>query len=307
MSPADIVRHIQFDPILEQITIGQVYNLKARYNQNILGNVKVNLMEFIDICKSMQSIPTDLDEVFVIGISYKVNKNNKIKHLRVVFTTLRLLKLAMKNKLIASDGTYKLNWNGLPVALTGTVDMAKKFHPIVLMVTKREKAKDYAFMFSTIVCKMELLFNYNYEPNTLLGDYAGAITNGFIICFGYAPEYRIICWAHCLRKFEEYTKVITDKVTKGLVYDDLYLLQTSQSTQIFREAKRLFLKKWSSNKSVTNCLKSFFKVWGKPDTENWYEGYHPLGCVPSHNNALESSNNVVKPDGLRRSQRTKKN
>jgi len=25
----------------------------------------------------------------------------------------------------------------------------------------------------------------------------------------------------------------------------------------------------SSNKSVTNCLKSFFKVWGKPDTENW--------------------------------------
>ena len=95
MSPADIVRHIQFDPILEQITIGQVYNLKARYNQNILGNVKVNLMEFIDICESMQSIPTDLDEVFVIGISYKVNKNNKIKHLRVVFTTLRLLELAM--------------------------------------------------------------------------------------------------------------------------------------------------------------------------------------------------------------------
>ena len=43
MSPADIVRQIQFDPILEQITINQVYNLKARYNQNMLGNVKVNL------------------------------------------------------------------------------------------------------------------------------------------------------------------------------------------------------------------------------------------------------------------------
>ena len=75
-----------------------------------------------------------------IGISYKVNKNNKIKHLRVVFTTLRLLELPMKNKLIASDWTYKLNWNGLPGALTVTVDMAKKFHHIVLMVTKREKA-----------------------------------------------------------------------------------------------------------------------------------------------------------------------
>jgi len=114
-------------------------------------------------------------------------------------------------------------------------------------------------MISTIVCNLELLFNYTYEANTLLGDYAGAIT-GFIIGFGYTPEYRIICWAHCLRKFEEYSKVITEKVTKGLVYDDLYLLQTSQSTQIFREAKGLFLKKWSSNKQVTNCLKSFFKV-----------------------------------------------
>ena len=55
-----------------------------------------------------KSIPTDPDEVFVIGISYKVNKNNKIKHLRVVFTTIRLLEHAKKNKLIASDGTYKL-------------------------------------------------------------------------------------------------------------------------------------------------------------------------------------------------------
>ncbi len=70
MSPVDIVRHIQFDPILEQITISQVYNLKARYNQNMLGNVKVNLMEFTNICETMKSIPTDPDEVFVIGISY---------------------------------------------------------------------------------------------------------------------------------------------------------------------------------------------------------------------------------------------
>jgi hypothetical protein len=70
-----------------------------------------------------------------------------------------------------------LNWNGLPIALTGTVDMDKKFHPIVLMVTKREMVKDYVFMFTTIVWNLELLFGYTYEPDTLLGDYAGAITN----------------------------------------------------------------------------------------------------------------------------------
>jgi hypothetical protein len=90
------------------------------------------------------------------------------------------------------SGTYKLNWNGLSVALTGTVDMRY-----------REKAKDYAFMFSTIVWNLELLFGYIHEPKTLLVDYAGAITNGFIIGFGYAPEFRKIFWAHCLKKFEE--------------------------------------------------------------------------------------------------------
>ncbi len=54
---------------------------------------------------SKKSIPTDPGEVFVNSISYKVNQNNKIKHLRVIFTTLRLLKHAKKIKLIA-DGTY---------------------------------------------------------------------------------------------------------------------------------------------------------------------------------------------------------
>ena len=40
----------------------------------------------------------------------------------------------------------------------------------------REKAKGYAFMFSTIVCNFDLLFGYIYEPNTLFVDFAGAIT-----------------------------------------------------------------------------------------------------------------------------------
>ena len=74
--------------MLEQITINQVYNLNARFNQNMLGNVKVNLMEFINLCETIKSISTDPDEVFVLGISYKVNKNNKIKHLRVAYYNL---------------------------------------------------------------------------------------------------------------------------------------------------------------------------------------------------------------------------
>jgi hypothetical protein len=60
------------------------------------------------MCDEKRSIPSDLDKVFIIGLDYKVKKNGKIKHLRIVFTTLRLLEFAKKNKLIAADGTYKL-------------------------------------------------------------------------------------------------------------------------------------------------------------------------------------------------------
>ena len=272
----------------------------ARYRKKTLGKAKINLMELIEMCQEKKTVPSDLDKVFIIGLDYKVKKNGKIKHLRIVFTTLRLLELAKKNNLIAADGTYKLVWQGHPCLLSGTVDMCKKFHPFVFMVTKREKAKDYAFMFKSIIDALKTIYEFDYEPDTLLGDYAQAITNGFTIAWNREPEYRIICWAHCLRKFDEYIFPVKTETTKKKVYDDLYLLQSSQSYEIFQEGRRLFLKKWASNKTVSTCLKSFFKVWGKLETENWYEGYHPLGCVPSTDNALESTNNVVKTKGTLR-------
>jgi len=75
-------------------------------------------MELIDLCNSMTSVPTDVDQVYVIGIDYKI-KNGKVTKLRIVFSTLRLLKLGKKNLLIATDGTHKLIWQGLPCVLTG--------------------------------------------------------------------------------------------------------------------------------------------------------------------------------------------
>jgi hypothetical protein len=73
--------------------------------------------------------------------------------------------------------------------LSGTVDMSKKFHPFVFMVTKREKAKDYAFMFKCIRDALKTIYEFDYEPNTLLGDYAQAITNGFTIAWEREPGY----------------------------------------------------------------------------------------------------------------------
>jgi len=80
----------------------------ARYRNKTLGKAKINLMELIEMCQEKKTVPSDLDNVFIICLDCKVKKNCKIKHLRIVFTTLRLLELAKKNNLIAADGTYKL-------------------------------------------------------------------------------------------------------------------------------------------------------------------------------------------------------
>lgn len=168
------------------------------------------------------------------------------------------------------------------------------------MLTKRETGKDYAFLFKSVKEGIKTLFKVNYEPDTLLADSSGAITNGFTIGFGYKPPFRITCWVHALRAFDNrYSKCLSREM-KIKARLDLFKLQTASSPDIFKNLRKLLLEKWNKNKSVTSCFISFFKVWGTESTENWYEGYHPLKTVPSHNNSLESSNLVVKDDGTLR-------
>jgi hypothetical protein len=62
-----------------------------------------------------------------------------------------------------------LNYNH-KIIYKGTVDMYKKFHPLCFMVTKHEKAKDYAYMFSCLQIAVSKHFDFEYEPDTLLGE-----------------------------------------------------------------------------------------------------------------------------------------
>lgn len=127
-----------------------------------------------------------------------------------------------KDKLIASDGTYKLNWQGLPLVLAGTIDQAKEFHPTAFMLTKRETGKDFGFFFKALKEGIKIIFDTEYEPDTLLADSSGAITNGFKIGFGYKPTYRITCWVHAVRAFDyKYSSNLSSEIKKEL--DMIYL------------------------------------------------------------------------------------
>lgn len=81
-------------------------------------------------------------------------------------------------------------------------------------------------MFKSLKDILKSHFDFDYAPNTLLADSAAAITNGFTLGFGYPALWRIICWAHALRKFGSiYSKSITTPQHKIKAREDLLLLQ----------------------------------------------------------------------------------
>ncbi len=62
-----------------------------------------------------------------------------MKHLRILISTKRLLaQMSQNSKVLATDGTYKLNYNGYPILMVGTVDMKRQYHPYGIMITKTE-------------------------------------------------------------------------------------------------------------------------------------------------------------------------
>jgi hypothetical protein len=109
------------------------------------------------------------------------------------------------------------------------------------MLKKRETGKDYAFLFKSAEESIKTLFKVNYEPDTLLADSSGAITNGFTIGFGYKPPFRITCWVHALRAFDNKYSKFLSKEMKIKTRHDLFKLQTASSPDIFKNLRKLLL------------------------------------------------------------------
>ena len=84
---------------------------------------------------------------------------------------------------MATDGTYKLNYEGFPILMVGTVDMDREYHPYGIMITKTEDHGDYTFMCSRLKVLAEQIGPTDFNPTILLADAASAITNGCISVF----------------------------------------------------------------------------------------------------------------------------
>lgn len=96
ITPKEIIRQIREAGNLEQLTNVQIYNIRSYDKKKNLGDTVMNLTEFIEWCKKNQSIPNDDDEVFILKFTYKLN-GSKVRYLRTIFTTKRLLRNCLQS------------------------------------------------------------------------------------------------------------------------------------------------------------------------------------------------------------------
>jgi hypothetical protein len=141
---------------------------------------------------------------------------------------------------------------------------------------------------------IEKLFNAVYNPNILIADGAGAITNGFQNVF--RPEFfiRIMCWIHMLRNVEKQLNSVGLKEYKEQIISDIKIIQKSFSKEHFNYSIHLFTTKWQSKNisEINSFLHYFDKEWISSSNCGWYEGMHIR--IPKQNNALEANNLVIK-------------
>lgn len=94
------------------------YRLKIYRNQDVKPMVDIG--DIMQWCQSNSSYPSNDNEPFVLA--NECSSINEPFSFRFCITTPLLLQLFIGLTTIAIDATYKLNWNGYPLIVLGTIE-----------------------------------------------------------------------------------------------------------------------------------------------------------------------------------------
>lgn len=104
MKNAKIIEKIR-NQHLPQVTIMQLNNYKATLTNK--SKKKSGLNELLEWSENHSKIPDDMDEVFVAGYDYELDKKDKLVYMRIVVTTKRLISLTQHSNL---NFYYSINY-----------------------------------------------------------------------------------------------------------------------------------------------------------------------------------------------------
>lgn len=221
-------------------------------------------------------------------LAHECSRLDEKLNFRFIISTPGLLRRAAKFETVCIDATYiyKLNWHGFPLIVLGTVDRYKRFHPVAYACCTNETTADYEFVFETIRDSIEVYFEEEFNPKTMIADGADAIQNAFYNTFPLA-ELDVMCFTHVIRNIRK--RSFSTKTNKQLVLEDVRKAQLAPNKKTFLMMTQMLCEKWRSSES--EFVDYFTKEWLGVHC-NWFEG--AATYTPSTNNALESHNAVIK-------------
>lgn len=286
----DVIKHIELarrkyglfatedNPDSRQIE----YALRKFRNAKVPKMLKVG--DLMDWCHKNSETPSDPNDAFVIGSQSSSHDENL--YFGFAFSTILLLQILKNVKTICIDATYKLNWQGFPLMVLGTVDRTKRFYPLVYACCSHERATDYTFIFECVKKAIRTHFNEDFSPEVLIADGADAIRNAYYESF-ISAKLDVMCFAHVIRNC--YKRPFASKNNKPLVIDDIRKMQLAPNRSTFKMMCDLFVDKWKLLEP--NFVEYFQKEWLGVHC-NWFEG--AADYIPSTNNSQESHNAVIK-------------
>ena len=213
-----------------------------------------------EACCPKGTFPIDKHQTFILDFEIYVNELLPIySYFRVSFSTQYLLSLPFKSEHLMADATYQIVWEGYKVFLTGTSDRRRHFHPFTVSICTQH---DYAFIFKVLESSIFAINSKRYRPKQVIGDGAGAITNGCLVGFENCIYDRLMCWSHVIRNCDKNMK-IKNKEFANNIKCDLHTLQLSYDKICFDFLYKLFRQKWTAKKDqdVDFFLVYFDKTW----------------------------------------------
>ncbi|XP_043197811.1 uncharacterized protein LOC122368178 isoform X2 [Amphibalanus amphitrite] len=261
----------------------QIDNFLKRKREKEHGPPSVTYHDISEWCEQRSAPPSDEHEVYVV----KHLVDAALGRVCVVMSTKALQRVATGAKVVHTDATYKLTWQGFPAIVASVSDADRHVTPVAFAVSSGETKDDYEMVLRAMKQAIEAVSGEPFEPRVIVADAAEAITLAVEAVFPRA--LRRVCWFHVRKNVESYLR--RQSAMKKACLEDISVLQLAQSEEEFSRASVAMLAKWERQWPESDFRKHFQKQWLEKNS-SWYEGIDVES--PSTNNGLEAFNNVIK-------------
>ena len=183
--------------------------------------------------------------------------NASLGRVCVVLSTKALQKVAKQSKVVHTDATYKLTWQGFPAIVAGVSDTDRQVTQVAFAVSSGETKDDYEVVLRAMKEGIQAVSGEAFEPRVVVADAAEAITLAAEAVF--PGVIRRVCWFHVRKSVE--TVLRKDSAMKKACLADISMLQLAENEEHFKKAAAAMLAKWERQWPESDFPAHFRRQW----------------------------------------------